>query len=93
MPNRLQKLSEIANVAANHIYEYSHSVLSKGLAVVGGTSAATHAAPDSWFISATNWLTAWPWMAILSYVAIVLLIIERGFIVWAWLRKHKRGEI
>ena len=81
------------NELANAITEYSHTMTSKALAVVGGTSAVSHTPAGGWIKDATDWFINWPWMSTLSYIAIMLLIVERGFIVWAWYQKHKRGEL
>jgi len=81
------------NELANAITDYSHTLTSKALAVIGGTSAISHTSIGGWFADAFNWLQSWPWMETLSYVAIMLLLIERGFICWAWYRRYKRGEI
>ena len=81
------------NELANAITEYSQTLTSKFIAVAGGTSAISHTPAGDWIRNAVEWWQGWPWMETLSYVAIMLLIIERAFIVWAWYRKHKRGEI
>lgn len=81
------------NDLANAITEYSHTLTSKLVAIVGGTSAVSHTPAGSWFSNAFNWLVDWPWMSTLSSVAVILLIIERSFIVWAHYKKHKRGEL
>ena len=81
------------NDLANAITEYSHTLTSKIVAIVGGTSAVSHTPAGSWIADTVKWFTEWPWMSTLSYIAIILLIIERGFIVWAWNRKRQRGEL
>ena len=95
------------NELANAITEYSHTLTSKIVAVVGGTSAVSHTTFGEWVTGAFDWLASFgggltdafdwflsfPWMTTLSYVAIILLIIERGFIVWAWNNRRKRGEL
>jgi branched-subunit amino acid ABC-type transport system permease component len=82
---------------ASAITEYSHTITSKIIAVAGGTSAISHTPAGSWLkgiIDNTfSFFQGWPWMEFLSYIAIILLIIERGFIVWAWNNKRKRGEL
>lgn len=92
MPHRLQKLSENLNGVANSLIEYSHTLTSKVLAAVGATSAGTYIT-SKWYDPVYQFLIDWPWMGTLSFCAIVLLVIERTFIVWAWWRKYKRGEI
>ena len=81
------------NDLANAITEYSHTLTSKIVAIVGGTSAVSHTPAGGWVADTVDWFIAWPWMETLSYIAIVLLIIERAFIVWAWNRKRQRGEL
>lgn len=81
------------NDLTNAITDYSHTITSKALAVVGGTSAVSHTSVGGWFKDSLDWLLAFPWMTTLSYIAIILLIIERSFIVWAWINRRKRGEI
>lgn len=81
------------NELVNAITDYSHTLTSKFLAIAGGTSAVSHTRIGDWFSGAFDWFAAWPWMETLSYVAIIMLIIERGFILWAWRNRIKRGEI
>ena len=81
------------NDLANAITEYSHTLTSKAIAVVGGTSAVSHTPAGTWFSETFEWLVNWPWMSTLSSIAVMLLIVERAFIVWAWYNKHKRGEL
>ena len=81
------------NDLVNAITEYSHTLTSKVLAIAGGTSAVSHTPAGSAIRDAIDWFSAWPWMETLSYIAIILLIIERAFIVWAWFQRHKRGEL
>jgi len=81
------------NELANTILEYSHTMTSKAVTVVGGASAVSQTSIGSWIAGALEWFQSWPWMTTLSYIAIVLLIVERGFIVWAWNRKRQRGEL
>ena len=81
------------NELANTILEYSHTMTSKAVTVVGGTSAVSQTPAGAWLAGAMDWFMTWPWMTTLSYVAIVLLIVERGFIIWAWNNKRRRGEI
>lgn len=69
------------------ISEHSHTFSSKLLAVVGGTSAVSHTPAGAWISDAVVWFKGWPWMETLSYVAIILLIIERSFICWVWFEK------
>lgn len=81
------------NNLANAITDYSHTLTSKALAVVGGTSAISHTSIGGWVRDLSEWFLSFPWMSTLSYIAIILLIIERGFIVWAWNNRRKRGEL
>jgi hypothetical protein len=81
------------NDLANAITDYSHTLTSKALAVVGGTSAISHTRFGDWIADTVIWFKTWPWMETLSYIAIILLLIERGFICWAWYRRYKRGEL
>ena len=88
MPQRIQGL---LNSAANGIYEYSHTLTSKLLAVVGGASAVTHTSIGE-SIGLLDWVVSFPWLNLLSYIAVILLIIERSFIVWSHYRKYKREK-
>lgn len=81
------------NDLATAITEYSHTLTSKAVAVVGGTSAVSHTPAGSYIAGALDWFMGWPWMETLSYIAVILLIIERGFIVWAWYQRSKKGDI
>lgn len=81
------------NELASAVLEYSHTMTSKAVTVIGGASAVSQTSFGGWVANAVDWFHSWPWMTTLSYVAIILLIIERGFIVWAWNRKRRRGEI
>lgn len=81
------------NDLANAITDYSHTLTSKALAVVGGTSAVSNTRVGDWLSDKFHWFIHWPWMETLSTVAVLMLIIERGFILWAWNNKRKRGEI
>lgn len=81
------------NGLANAITEYSHTITSKVLAVVGGGSAVSHTPFGGWIKESMDWFLSFPWMTTLSYIAIILLIVERGFIVWAWNNRRKRGEM
>ena len=81
------------NDLANAITDYSHTLTSKALAVVGGTSAVSHTSFGGRIKEAFDWIIEFPWMTTLSYIAIILLIIELSFIVWSWYNKRKRGEL
>lgn len=81
------------NDLANAITDYSHTLTSKALAIVGGTSAVSHTSFGGWLKDSMDWFISFPWMNTLSCVAIILLIVERGFIVWAWNNRRKRGEL
>lgn len=81
------------NELANAITDYSHTLTSKALAVVGGTSAVSHTKAGDWLANTFDWFINWPWLETLSTIAVIMLIIERGFILWAWRNKYKRGEL
>lgn len=81
------------NHLANVITEYSQTVTSKVIGVVGGGSAVANTPIGSFVKEYFDIITSWPWMQALSYIALFLLVVERGFIVWAWNNKRKRGEI
>lgn len=81
------------NELVSAITDYSHTLTSKLIAVAGGTSAISHTGIGSCLKDAFGWFSEWPWMETLSYIAIIMLIIERGFILWAWNNRRKRGEI
>lgn len=80
------------NELATMVLDHSQTIASKVNLAIGGTAAISQTPAGSWLADALNWFMAWPWMTALSYVAIILLIVERVFIVWAWNRKRKRGE-
>lgn len=81
------------NDLASAISEYSQTLTSKLLMVTGGTSAYSQTSYGEWLKNLISDFVTWPWMETLSYVAIIMLIIERGFILWSWYNRHKRGEI
>jgi hypothetical protein len=81
------------NDLANAITEYSHTLTSKIVGTTGGFAALSQTGIGGLVGDAIDWFSTWPWMSTLSYVAIILLIIERSFIVWAYYKKHKRGEL
>ena len=78
------------NELASAILDYSHTMTSKAVTVVGGVSAVSHTPAGSWIADAIAWFHAWPWMTTLSYVAIILLVIERSFIVAARISEYRR---
>ena len=85
---------------ASIITEYSHTMISKLTALVGGTSAISMTPAGALIAQEMpllgrigNWLIHWPWIETLSHIAVILLIIERGFILWAWNNKRRRGEL
>jgi hypothetical protein len=88
------------NELANLIIDYSHTAISKLTLFVGGSAAVSKTEVGSWLADLINYamdaaisLTAWPWMEMVSNAAIFLLFVERAFIVWAWNKKRKRGEL
>ena len=81
------------NDLANIITDYSHTIISKVVGTTGGFAALMQTSIGTKINEAVDWFTSWPWMETLSYVAILLLIIERAFIVWAWNNKRRRGEL
>ena len=80
------------NELANIVLDHSQTIASKVNLVVGGTAAVSQTSIGSWLADTVDWFMTWPWMTTLSYVAIVLLIIERSFICWAHYRKYKRDK-
>lgn len=88
------------NELASVILDYSHTIVSKFTLLVGGSAAVSKTQFGTWLADLINQVmnaviifSGWPWMEMVTNAAIVLLFIERGFIVWAWNRKRKRGEI
>lgn len=70
---------------ANQIAEYSQTLTSKVVAVVGGTSAVSKTEFSQWLSDLINFFAKWPNMEMIANLAIILLVIERSFICWSWL--------
>lgn len=79
------------NELATAISEYSHTMLSKVVGTAGAAGAGAQLS-SGWLDAVHDALYNFPWLNTLSAIAVILLIIERGFIVWAAYRKHKRGD-
>ncbi len=74
--------------------DYTTTATHKIITATGGASAVYNVRgwlPD-WFSDAIDGVISFPWMGFLSAIALILLVIERAFIVWAWNRRRKRGD-
>lgn len=83
----------LAGVTDN-LHEYTSTLTHKFITYAGATSAGYNLRgymPES-VGHAIDKIAQFPWMDFLSFVALVLLIIERSFIVWARWREHKRAK-
>ena len=69
------------------VTEYSHTLTSKVVAVVGGTSAVSKTEAGEYLSDIISFIAQWPNMDMIANLAIILLVIERGFICWAWFEK------
>lgn len=82
----------------NHILEsvpdYTSTATHKLITAAGGTSAVYNLRDwlPSWAHESINTVAAFPWMNFLSTIALIMLVIERAFILWAWYRRYKRGD-
>lgn len=74
------------------ISDYSHTMLSKSVGAAGAAAASVQLS-SSWFDNVYQFLYDFPWINSLSAIAVILLVIERAFIVWAWNNRRKRGEL
>jgi hypothetical protein len=77
----------------NNVHDYTSTLTHKAITAAGGTSAVYNLRsylPD-FANDAINHVANFPWMDLLSFVALLLLVVERSFIVWARWREHKRG--
>lgn len=91
MTNNLRNL---VNHLLESVPEYTSTATHKMITAAGGTSAVYNARgwlPD-WASDAIDSVASFPWMSTLSAVALIMLVIERAFILWAWYRRYKRGD-
>lgn len=72
---------------ANLISEYSQTMTSKVVAVVGGTSAVSKTSFGDWLSDMVTFIAQWPNMEMIANLAIILLVIERLFICWSWFER------
>lgn len=72
---------------ANTIAEYSQTLTSKVVALVGGTSAVSKTSFGEWLTDLMSFLMQWPNMEAIANLAIILLVIERLFICWSWFER------
>lgn len=75
------------NELANAITDYSHTLTSKAVAVVGGTSAVSKTDFGDWLTDIMTIVYQWPNMEMVANAAIILLVIERSFICWSWFER------
>jgi len=76
-----------------NVHDYTSTLTHKAITAAGGTSAVYNLRdylPD-FANDAINHVANFPWMDLLSFVALLLLVVERSFIVWARWREHKRS--
>ena len=78
----------------NNVHEYTGTLTHKAITAAGGTSAVYNL--RDYFPKPVNnaidSIASFPWVDTLSFVALLLLVIERSFIVWARIREHRRSE-
>lgn len=88
------EIKSAINHLLEHMPDYTSTATHKIITAAGGTSAVYNIRdwlPD-WMESTIDSVASFPWMNTLSAVALILLIIERTFIAWAWYRRWKRGD-
>jgi len=77
-----------------NVHDYTGTLTHKAITAAGGTSAVYNLRdylPDP-INNAITHIGAFPWMDLLSFIALLLLVVERSFIVWARIREHRRSE-
>lgn len=78
----------------DNLHDYTSTITHKFITYAGATSAGYNLRgylPDP-IGRAIDAVATFPWMDFLSFIALVLLIVERSFIVWARYREHKRSK-
>lgn len=89
-----ESMKELLEHMISNVQAYTSTLTHKAITAAGGTSAVYNLRdylPDP-VNNAINHVAAFPWMDLLSFVALVLLVVERSFIVWARIREHRRSE-
>lgn len=88
------ELKQLANHLLESVPEYTSTAMHKFITVAGGSSAVYNI--RDWLpkpvSGAIDTFAAFPWMNFLSMIALILLVVERSFILWAWYRRYKRGD-
>jgi hypothetical protein len=87
-------LKQIVNHLLESVPEYTTTATHKIITATGGASAVYNVRDwlPEWASSSIDSLASFPWMSTLSAIALILLIVERCFIVWAWYRRIKRND-
>ena len=78
----------------DNLHDYTSTLTHKLITYAGTASAGYNLRgylPEP-MRDAVDVVASFPWMDFLSAVAIILLIIERSFIVWARWREYKRSK-
>ena len=79
----------------SNVHDYTGTLTHKAITAAGGTSAVYNL--RDYFPRPVNdaidSIASFPWIDTLSFIALLLLVIERSFIVWARIREHRRGEV
>lgn len=89
-----ESMRELLDHMISNVHDYTSTLTHKAITAAGGTSAVYNLRdylPDP-INSAITHVAAFPWMDLLSFIALLLLVVERSFIVWARIREHKRSE-
>jgi tRNA A37 threonylcarbamoyltransferase TsaD len=89
-----ESMNQLIDHMISNVHDYTSTLTHKAITAAGGTSAVYNLRdylPDP-VNHVINHIAAFPWMDLLSFVALLLLVIERTFIVWARYREHKRSE-
>jgi hypothetical protein len=89
-----ESMKSLLNHMIDNVHDYTSTITHKMITAAGGTSAVYNLRdylPEP--VNHTiNFVLAFPWMDFLSAIALILLIVERSFIVWARWREHKRAS-
>ena len=87
-------LKQLTENMIHDLPNYLGSLQHKLVTAAGGTSAIYNVRdylPDP-VHDAFTLIQAFPWMDTISFLALLLLFVERCFIVYAWYRRTRRGD-
>ena len=88
-------LTELTNWLLSIQSTISHklwTIATGGTAAYTAGSAAVHSEGSGVIEKVTYFFTNMTLMEFLSIIAILMLIAERAFILWAWNKRRKRGD-